>query len=218
MPSILFEDNHLIVAVKESGQLTDNDDSKDLSLLEELRHYVKVKYEKPGEVYLTPIHRLDRGVSGLVLFARTSKAAERLNQQFRDRTVKKTYLSLVDGNPPLTAHLEDYLVRDRGRRMTLVTTSKNPEGKKCVLDFVVKDSTSKGSLLKVVPITGRPHQIRVQLSSRGWPIVGDVKYGSIHHLEGKILLHAAELEFMHPTLRVAQHFTVEPPSHWENWL
>lgn len=218
MAKILFEDNHLIVAVKNSGQLTDNDESKDMSLLEELRQYVKVKYGKPGEVYLTPIHRLDRGVSGLVLFARTSKAAQRLNQQFRDRTVKKTYLSLVSGTPPLNAHLEDYLVRDRSRRMTLVTTASHPEGKKCVLDFILKNSTPKGSLLEVVPITGRPHQIRVQLSSRGWPIVGDVKYGSVHQLEGKILLHASELEFVHPTLRAEQHFSAELPSHWQDWV
>ena len=218
MDSVLYEDNHLIVASKMNGQLTDNDDSNDISLLETLRSYVKIKYQKPGEVYLTPVHRLDRGVSGLVLFAKTSKAAERLNAQFRDRTVQKKYVSFVTGNPPPSAHLEDFLSRDRKKRMTFVTKSSDPEGKKSILDFEMKSSNSKGAFLEVCPLTGRPHQIRVQLASRGWPIVGDVKYGSKFSLNGAILLHAIQLNFSHPVLKKDMEFTAPLPSLWSDWI
>jgi 23S rRNA pseudouridine1911/1915/1917 synthase len=218
MDSILYEDNHIIVASKLNGQLTDNDESNDLSLLESLRSYVKIKYQKPGEVYLTPIHRLDRGVSGVVLFAKTSKAADRLNAQFRDRVVQKKYLSFVTGEPPSEGHLEDFLARDRKRRMTLVTGKSDPEGKKSILDFKLKKVNTKGSLLEVFPLTGRPHQIRVQLSSRGWPIVGDVKYGSKISLDGGILLHAVQLNFKHPVAAKEMEFSVPVPKLWSDWI
>lgn len=218
MDSIIYEDNHIIVASKLNGQLTDNDESNDLSLLESLRSYVKVKYQKPGEVYLTPIHRLDRGVSGIVLFAKTSKAADRLNTQFRDRVVQKKYLTFVTGQPPADGHLEDYLMRDRKRRMTFVTVKGDPEGKKSILDFKLKKVNSKGSLLEVFPLTGRPHQIRVQLSSRGWPIVGDVKYGSKISLDRGILLHAVQLNFKHPVLAKEMEFSVPVPNLWNDWI
>jgi len=217
MSEILYEDNHIIVAVKPSGQLTDNDDSQDLSLLEELRSYVKIKYQKPGQVYLTPVHRIDRGVSGIVLFARTSKSAERLNAQFRDRKIEKIYLAFVVGNPPDKSRLEDFLVRDRRDRVTRVCDEKTPDSKGCVLDFVKRVTSGKGSLLEVRPITGRPHQIRVQLSSRGWPIVGDVKYSSKVSLDGKILLHAHKLTFLHPTLLKVMTFEAPLPDHWQGW-
>ncbi|MBI1221861.1 MAG: RNA pseudouridine synthase [Bacteroidetes bacterium] len=199
---VVFEDNHLIGINKRAGQLVqpDNDFTEE-SLEDYVKEYVRVKYKKPGDAFLGVIHRLDRPVSGLVLFARTSKALERMNKLFSSRQIDKTYYALVHGKPKEPeGNLVHYLVKDTDRNITQAyNNNKRGNGVRAELNYKVIRIGGDFCLLEVHPLTGRPHQIRVQLSKIGHPIVGDLKYGSDKtNPDRSICLHALALEFIHP--------------------
>lgn len=213
--TILHEDNHCLAVNKPARLLTMGDATGEQTLLELAKEYVKRKYDKPGAVFLGVVHRLDRPVSGVVLFARTSKAAARLSEQFRVRTVEKVYRAIVEGVPPeRDAVLQDWLWKDPGRNVTQVVREGTPGAQQAAL--AIKRLRTKGSrsLVEVRPVTGRSHQIRVQLGSRGWPILGDFKYGSTHRLDGSIALHASSLTFQHPTTKERIVVRAAEPEQW----
>ncbi|HOT44717.1 MAG TPA: RluA family pseudouridine synthase [Spirochaetota bacterium] len=199
--TILFEDNHIIAVEKEAGILSQGDSSGEPSLLDEVRDYIKERYNKPGKVFIGLVHRLDRPVSGIMVFARTSKAAERLHREFAGRGVIKMYLALVEKKGALPSdewvECEDELVGKRGYSERAGSGSRNVRTAKMRYRLAV--SNGRYALLLVHLLTGRKHQIRAQLSMRGMPIVGDETYGSGERLpDGSICLHAAYMGFRHP--------------------
>ncbi|MDR9365118.1 MAG: RluA family pseudouridine synthase [Balneolaceae bacterium] len=196
---ILFEDNHLLAVNKPAGLLSQEDYTGDPDLLTLCKIYLKREYDKKGNVFLGLLHRLDRPVSGVMLFAKTSKAASRLSEQIRKRSIKKSYYAVVEGVSPQNGMLQDYLLKNQTTNTVSVASSKNKDAKKAELIYQREKVENRLSLLNITLITGRPHQIRVQLSHHGYPIYGDQKYGSKH--SGKISLHASELTFSHPTLK-----------------
>jgi 23S rRNA pseudouridine1911/1915/1917 synthase len=197
---ILYEDNHVIALVKPPGLATMGLPDGQETLLTRTKAYLKKKYAKPGEVYLGVVSRLDVPVSGIVLFARTSKAAARLNDQFREHTVEKIYAALVEGaiTPP-EAECVDSLCEDKRHRKVFRTQSG--EGKEARLRYRKLQQIGQCSLIEIQLETGRKHQIRLQLASRGFPIRGDVKYGATMSFPGGIALHAWKLAFSHPTTK-----------------
>ncbi|MFL5729345.1 MAG: RluA family pseudouridine synthase [Cytophagaceae bacterium] len=198
--SVEYEDNHLIVVNKKSGVLVQGDKTGDIPLADHVKAYLKEKYNKPGNVFAGVVHRIDRPVTGLVLLARTSKALERMNEQFKSRTISKTYWAVVKKRPAeMEGRLVHWLVKDE-RKNTSTAHSKEVAGSlKAELSYKVLGHLQDHYLLEVKPITGRPHQIRVQLAQLGCPIRGDVKYGFPKPNEdGSINLHARKLEFLHP--------------------
>lgn len=202
--TILYEDNHIIAADKDAGVLSQQDSSGELSLVDHVREYIRLKFNKPGKVFLGLVNRIDRPVSGIVVFARTSKAAQRLHREFAERKTVKIYAALTGNSPeyPPGGWIErdDELVRLRGR-----TELAGPESRKvrsARLKFKVLAADGNHSLLLVRLVTGRKHQIRTQLSALGMPVVGDLRYGSREALEdGSICLHAHYIRFDHPTKR-----------------
>ena len=216
--SVLFEDNHCLVINKPPRLLTVGDSTEHVHLLDLAKDYLKRKYKKPGDVFLGVVHRLDRPVSGVVLFARTSKAASRLADQFRTRSTHKLYWALVTGNvTPSSGQLEDWLVKDHEENLSTITTASAPGAKHCVLRYQEIPLAGGPTLLEVKLDTGRSHQIRVQLSSRKWPIAGDRKYGSPLAGGGTIGLHAVELTFMHPIRNEPVTVFAPPPESWTRW-
>lgn len=213
-PTILYEDNHLLLLNKPAGWLVQGDRTGDPTLPDWGKAYLKEKYAKPGEVFLHPVHRLDRPVSGVVLLARTSKALERLSKNFRERDMAKTYLAVVLGQPPKpTDELRHFLVKDAATN-TVRAFDRQPgrgmEAKEGVLRYEFISAVGNLSLLKINPLTGRPHQIRVQLAAIGCPIAGDLKYGARTPLpDASIGLHALQLSFEHPVRH--EPFTVRAP-------
>jgi 23S rRNA pseudouridine1911/1915/1917 synthase len=215
---VLFEDNHCLGVFKHAGILTVADKSGDPALLDLARAYLKRKYGKPGNVFLGVVHRLDRPVSGVVLFARTSKAAARLSLQFRAGTVRKIYWACVEGKPAdQSGTLIDFLVKDRERNVVTRTDENTPFAQRAELEYRLLQSNKARSVLEIRPHTGRSHQIRVQLAAHGLPIVGDVKYGAKRATNGRIALHAAELQFAHPVRDELIRVTAMPPADWEAW-
>lgn len=181
---VLYEDNHIIAVYKPAGMLVQGDHSGDPTLMDEVKYYLKQKYEKPGNVFLGMVHRLDRPVSGIVLFARTSKGASRLSEQFRSHTIQKVYHSVVLGIPPQPkATLVNYLKKDTDKNFVRVYDTPTPEALRAELDYDVVETKNGLSLVKIQLKTGRPHQIRTQLSHIGCPIVGDIKYGAPEQIE-----------------------------------
>ncbi len=217
---VLYEDNHCLAVVKQAGQLIAEDSTGDVTLSDIVKTYIAEKYSKPGAVYLGVVHRLDRPVSGIVLFARTSKAAARLAKQFREGTIEKSYLAWVKGSPEQESQrLEDWLLRSTNRNVTRVVDEGVDGAKHSSLTYTVKRRDAGRSLLAIELHTGRHHQIRVQLSSRGWPILGDVKYGGPKCGNPRALaLHAASLAFEHPTTKERVRLTAEPPRIWTEWF
>lgn len=200
MLDVLYEDNHLIAVNKRPGDLVQGDSTGDVPLPEIVKEYIKKKYDKPGAVFLGVVHRLDRPVSGVVVFARTSKSLERMNELFRNRETRKIYHAIVYGKPSKTSDtLVHWLVKDESRNKTTAYKNENKDGLRSELWYELQRNIANRSLLEVRPVTGRPHQIRVQLSSIGCVIVGDVKYGAdAPNDDASICLHASRLEFIHP--------------------
>ena len=199
-PELLFEDNHLLAVNKPAGMLVQGDRTGDVPLVEHLRQYIKEKYRKPGNVFLGVVHRLDRPVSGALVFARTSKALERLNAAFAGREVLKIYLAVVANRPPAeSGRLVHWLQKDNMNNVVKAYRSEKKGTLLAELDYRLLGSMGSHSLLEVKPKTGRPHQIRVQLASMGCPIAGDLKYGYKQpDPGGNIALHAYSLSFRHP--------------------
>lgn len=215
---ILYEDNHCLAVLKPARLLVAGDQTGDPSLLEEAREYLRLKYAKPGNVYLGLVHRLDRPVSGVVLFARTSKAAGRLSAQFRENRVDKVYQAVVEGHPALpAAELVDWVYKDTATNVVEVVPSGTAGSRECRLSYRQLRAGAGWTLLEVVPVTGRSHQIRVQLAEQGMPIVGDRKYGARRGLAGAIALHAAELRFEHPTRGERIVVSAAAPELWSRW-
>ena len=203
---ILYEDNHILVAVKPHRMPAQGDSSGDLDMLTALKAYIKKKYHKPGNVYLGLVHRLDRPTGGVMVFARTSKAASRLSQQVREGQLGKYYYAAVHGSLPPSGCLEDYLAKDSATNMVHVTDSSR--GKYARLTYEITAQWGGLSLAEIVLSTGRSHQIRVQFASRGCPLYGDARYG---RGEGNHLaLFAYKLAFRHPTLGTPMEFTASP--------
>jgi len=200
MVKILFEDNHLIAAFKKSGQTVQPEPNKPISLEEEVKAYIKEKYLKEGAVFLGVIHRLDMPVSGVVLFARTSKALARMNELFHDRLVGKFYEAWVENTPPNTEGLlTHYLKRDENKNFTKAFVSEIKQADKAQLKYRLLKKSANKSLLSIELLTGRKHQIRAQLSAMGCPIVGDLKYGASRPFsDGMIALQSCKLTFIHP--------------------
>ncbi len=197
---ILYEDNHIIAVNKPAGVLVQGDKTGDTPLGEYVKAYIKEKYNKPGKVFLGVTHRIDRPVSGVLLFARTSKALERLNRMFKEKQIQKTYWAVVKNRPKaMTAHLENYLIKDQKKNKSKAYDKPKAGRKKAELNYQWKASSDNYHLLEVHPLTGRHHQIRVQLSNIACPIKGDIKYGFDRtNKDASIHLHARQIEFIHP--------------------
>lgn len=210
---ILYEDNHLLFVEKPVNMPVQEDASKDLDLLNVVKKDLKERYQKPGNVYAGLVHRLDRPVGGVMVFAKTSKAASRLSNSIRQQKIEKKYLAVVRGVPEKSsARLEDYLIKNNRRNIVYTTRKENKNAKKALLDYHVLDSNKDLSLLDIRLHTGRPHQIRVQLASRGFPLYGDQKYGEEVNKPGEqIALWSSELAVEHPTKKEEVRITNLPP-------
>ena len=197
---VLYEDNHIIAINKKSSDIVQGDKTGDTPLNEIVKHYIKIKYNKPGDVYLGTIHRIDRPVSGVVLFAKTSKALERLNKMFKEKTIQKTYWAIVKNKPEKnTDHLIHYLRKNTKNNKSSAYIQPKGDAKKSELKYKLVHEFNNFYLLEVTPYTGRHHQIRVQLSAIGCPIKGDLKYGfNRSNKDASISLHARKIEFIHP--------------------
>ena len=212
---VIHEDNHLIAVNKPGGWLVQGDQTGDTPLSEYVKFYIKNRYNKPGDVFLGIIHRLDRPVSGVVTFARTSKGLTRMNKLFQDRLVQKTYLAVVTARPAeVEGKLIHYLTKDHERNITLASRKQRyKKSKKAELDYKLLGSIGNNHLLKITPHTGRPHQIRVQLSQLGCPIRGDLKYGAPKaNYDATIHLHGHSLSFIHPVKKEKVIITAPPPN------
>ena len=208
---ILYEDNHLLAVLKPGGILVQGGISREPSLMDMVKDYIKKKYHKPGEVFLGLVHRLDRPVSGVVLFARTSKSASRLSEQWRQRSITKIYWALVHGKMARDAGRLISHLKKRRQRVSL-TDETQKRAQEAVLNYRTLFVRGEVSLLEVHLLTGRKHQIRAQLAAEGCPIVGDVKYGAPGRREdGTICLLAKSLTFMHPTRPETIHIEAPTP-------
>ena len=210
---VVYEDNHIIIVNKRSGEIVQGDKTGDTPLSETVKQYIKEKYQKPGEVFLGVVHRLDRPVSGLVVFARTSKALARLNKMFAEGEVHKTYWAIVPASPEKTegfCTLENWLVRNEKQNKSYAYDHEVPHSKRAVLKYRVIGHSDRYSLLEVQLMTGRHHQIRCQLAKAGMPIKGDLKYGAPRsNPDGSISLMAKKVEFVHPVSKLP--ISVEAP-------
>lgn len=207
--NVLYEDNHIIVVVKEANIPTQKDSSNDMDMLSIVKQYIKEKYHKPGNVYLGLVHRLDRPVGGIMIFARTSKAASRLSEEVRNHTFKKTYLAVVNGIlKEKNKELINYVSKDKNNN-SVITSEKNGKIAKLKYSVIEEIKEKNLSLLKIQLETGRHHQIRVQLSNISHPLYGDQRYGKQD--KKQIALFASEIEFIHPTTKKMMTFNANPP-------
>jgi 23S rRNA pseudouridine1911/1915/1917 synthase len=218
---VLFEDNHLLIVQKPVNMPTQEDDSGDLDLLTALKQDLKERHGKPGNVYLGLVHRLDRPVGGVMVFAKTSKSASRLSDAVRSRSFGKRYLAVVHGHPPdQSGRLTHYLLKDNKTNISKAVPRNTPDAKEAVLEYEVLSSSNGLSLIRIELLTGRSHQIRVQMATSGCPLYGDQKYGASQNKPGQQLaLWSAYLSFEHPTQRDSVTYRSSPPRDypWSLW-
>lgn len=220
---ILFEDNHIIAVNKKAGDIVQGDKTEDMPLSEDVKAYIKKKYNKPGDVYLGIIHRLDRPVGGVIVFAKTSKALVRMNKQFQDREVQKTYWAVVEKLPKENEEiLVNYLKKNQEKNRSRAYDKEVKGSKRSELHYKLEGRSKNYFYVEVEPKTGRHHQIRIQLSHMGSPIKGDVKYGANRtNRDGSIHLLARSLEFVHPVKKEKMKIVAKPPKNdplWEEFL
>ena len=212
---IIYEDNHLIAINKPNGLIDHADETGDTSLEQILKEYIKDKYQKPGNVFLQSCHRLDRPVSGALIFAKTSKGKDRMRQLFSDRKVDKTYLALVSGCPdPYEGDLENWIYKDRTKNIVEVVKGGRPGAVRARTVYKTLGQVGKFYLVRLHPITGKSHQLRVHMKLIGSPIAGDVKYGGPSIQDpNALLLHCRKMEFVHPIQKVPVVLLAEIPIH-----
>jgi 23S rRNA pseudouridine1911/1915/1917 synthase len=217
--TVLYEDNHLIAVNKTSSEIVQGDKTGDTPLSETLKQWLKEKYNKPGEVFIGVTHRLDRPVSGIVLFAKTSKALERMNAMFRESQLRKTYWAIVKNPPPQPeGELVHYLVRNEKQNKSYASVNEKPHSKKAVLTYRLIARSDRYFLLEIDLKTGRHHQIRCQLADIGCPVRGDLKYGySRSNPDGGISLHARKVEFIHPVSKNEIEIIAPVPENDKLW-
>ncbi|MDH6251375.1 23S rRNA pseudouridine1911/1915/1917 synthase [Chryseobacterium sp. H1D6B] len=216
---IIYEDNHLLIINKKVGQLVQGDKTGDESLLDSIKNYIKIRDAKPGNVFLGLVHRIDRPTSGLVIYAKTSKALSRLTQMVKNREVKKTYWAVVPKEMvPQSQRLVHYLMKNEKNNKAIIFTKAAEGAKEAILRYTVIKSLENYMLLEIDLETGRHHQIRAQLSKTGIPIKGDLKYGSPRsNPDGGINLHARKLEFIHPVTKEKIEVTAPVPQNDAVW-
>ncbi len=212
--NILFEDNHIIAAVKPVNVLSQKDRTGDPDILTIIKQDIKLRYNKPGNVFLGLVHRLDRPVGGVMVFARTSKAASRISAEIREGRFLKTYLAAVRGAPPeRRGRLEDRIVKNRDKNIVFTVPEDDERGRKAILEYSVIESREGSSLVKIELLTGRPHQIRAQFSNIGCPLLGDRKYGN-HDNSDNIALWSYRIAFKHPVSDEEVEFKCAPPREY----
>ena len=222
MLDIVYEDNHLIIVNKKCGDIVQGDKTGDKTLADDVKSFIKKKYKKPGDVFLGITHRLDRPTSGIVIFAKTSKALTRINKLFAENKIHKTYSAVVNNQTPkIKDTVTHYLVRNRKQNKSYANDNEVPNSKKAVLSYELKGNSEKYFLLKIKLHTGRHHQIRAQLAKIGCLIKGDLKYGLPRsNPGGGIHLHACKIEFIHPIKNESVIITANPPDDkiWDYFI
>ncbi|HET8963421.1 MAG TPA: RluA family pseudouridine synthase [Chitinophagales bacterium] len=210
---VLYEDNHIIAVNKRSSDIVQGDKTGDTPLSEFVKLYIKEKYSKPGDVFVGTVHRIDRPVSGIVLFAKTSKALARLNQMFQTKEIQKTYWAIVKNKPPQTSgRLIHFLKKNESKNTSRAFEKETQGALRSELNYEIISHSDNYFLLKINPLTGRHHQIRVQLSAIGCPIKGDLKYGfDRSNKDASIHLHARKIEFIHPVKKQPLMITAPVP-------
>ena len=217
-PEILFEDNHILVVMKEQNLASCPDESGDENLLDLLKDYLKRTYDKPGNVYLGLVHRLDRPTGGVMVFAKTSKAAGRLSEQMKTGDFEKRYLTVLNGAPnPESGKLVNYLKKNTINNMVYLSTEGTDGAKYAALDYRVLDKKGALALIEVKLHTGRSHQIRVQFAGIAHPVYGDMRYGGEFAIKGRLALWAYSLAFTHPVTKERMRFLSEPPADETPW-
>lgn len=216
-PKVIFEDNHLLGVNKGPGWLVQSDRTGDFTLLEWAKRYIKDRYNKPGKVFLNPVHRIDRPASGVVLFGRTTKGLSRMNQLIKERKIDKFYWVITQTAPPEPmAKLEHYILKEKMKnKVSAIPINKRPpkKAKKALLDYELVAEIEGRFLLRVNLQTGRPHQIRAQLAAIGCSIIGDIKYGAMAPLpDQSIALHSSEMRFVHPVKKEDTRIIADPPN------
>lgn len=217
---VIFEDNHLIAINKPNGVLVQGDETGDRPISDEVKFYIKHRYNKPGDVFLGVIHRLDRPVSGVLIFGRTSKGLSRMNELFQKKEIKKTYYAISPRRPKeLSGTIENYLWKDRNKnkvRLLDKPSNRAADAKKVITHYELMGGMEGNYLIKVTPETGRSHQIRAHMESIGASIKGDLKYGAQHKIADRnILLHCAEMSFMHPIKKEKVSIKAKIPNNQE---
>lgn len=216
--TILYEDNHIVVVLKPQGVPSCGDDSGDDSLLEQVRRYIKIKYNKPGNVYVGLVHRLDRPTGGVMVFAKTSKAAARLSEQMKNGDFEKRYIAVLAGVPKEPqAKLVNYLKKNPVNNMVYVCPPTTDGAKQASLEYFVKEEKGGCALVEVKLHTGRTHQIRVQTANMGTPVYGDMRYGGESAKKGNLALWAYSLSFTHPVTKERLRFMAGPPEDGSPW-